>query len=77
MKLTRSGGPEARSENLGEFEQLVMFAVLRLDDDASVAIAVVAGVGTGLAAMLLPRIAIGTAPTALLQSARGSAGSEE
>lgn len=44
-------------------------------DTGSVAAAVVAGLVIGLAAMLLPRMAIGTAPADVLRSARGSAGS--
>ena len=44
-------------------------------DNGSVAIAVTAGVVIGLAAMLLPRMAIGTPPAEVLRSARGSAGS--
>jgi predicted permease len=44
-------------------------------DNESVAVSVAAGVGIALAAMLLPRIAIGTAPSEILRSARGSAGS--
>jgi predicted permease len=44
-------------------------------DNASVAVAVVAGVSIGLVAMLLPRAAIGAAPADVLRSARGSAGS--
>jgi predicted permease len=44
-------------------------------DPATMALAVVAGLSVGLAAMLLPRASIGAPPADVLRSARGSSGS--